>query len=265
MRKPSLGQHFLIDPTVLQRIVEAGEINELDTVVEVGPGKGVLTRELVARAKSVMAIEIDSTLARNLSGELNNPTNLTVLCEDARTYGFDTDSSLSESYKVVANLPYYAASLIVRRFLESAIKPSLMVVTLQKEVAEAMVAKPGRMSILSVGTQFFGIPRIVCTVMPSAFRPSPRVTSAVVRIDVRSRPAVNVTNIVDFFAVVHAGFAAPRKQIRNSLALGIGFSASEAEQLLTAAGIDHQRRPSTLCIFEWAHLYHTYLDRQTGI
>lgn len=264
MRKPPLGQHFLIDPIVLQRIVEAGEINELDTVLEVGPGKGVLTRELITRAKSVIAIEIDPKLARNLPAKVNNPTNLTVLCEDARTFELDASALLPASYKMVANLPYYAGSRIVRRLLESTFKPSLMVVTLQKEVAEAMVAEPGSMSILSVGIQFFGIPRIVCMVMPDAFRPPPRVTSAVVRIDVRPTPAVEVPDIDDFFSVVHAGFAAPRKQIRNSLSQGMGFPPADVEQLLTESGIDHHRRPSTLSISEWAHLYHTHLDRQTS-
>ena len=260
MPKPALGQHYLIDRGVLRRIVDAAELRPSDTVLEVGPGRGGLTKELVDGAGTVLAIEMDAALADSLPGRLNNPPNLTVMCGDARTFDLGPVSSIPGGYKVVANLPYYAASPIVRRFLEAPVKPSLMVVTVQKEVAEVMVAKPGRMGILSVGIQFYGEPEIVCIVPPRSFRPAPRVTSAVVCINVRPAPVVQVDNVPAFFSVVQAGFAAPRKQLRNSLALGLKRPPTEAEHLLVSAGLDHHRRPATLSIPEWARLYQTCVE-----
>ena len=241
-------------------MVDAAELQPGDTVVEVGPGRGVLTKELAYRVGAVLAIEMDTALAGALPGRLNNPGNLTVICGDARTFDLGLVSSIPGGYKVVANLPYYAASPIVRRFLEAPVQPSLMVVTVQKEVAQAMAAKPGRMGILSVRTQFYGEPKIVCTVPPRSFRPEPRVTSAVVRINIRPGPVVQVENVPAFFSVVQAGFAAPRKQLRNSLALGLKRPATEVEQLLIRAGLDHHRRPATLSIPEWARLYQTCVE-----
>jgi 16S rRNA (adenine1518-N6/adenine1519-N6)-dimethyltransferase len=137
-----------------------------------------------------------------------------------------------------------------------------MVVTVQLEVAQSMAAAPGKMGLLSVGVQFYGLPRIVCTVPPEAFRPPPKVHSAVVRIDLYPKPAVDVSDEADFFALVRAGFAAPRKQLTNSLALGLRTQTSDVRDLLMEVGLESQRRPATLSLEEWAVLYEAH--RQGG-
>ena len=220
-------------------------------MVEVGPGRGILTRELVKFARCVVAVEIDETLAIGLASRTGNPANLQVMQADART----ADLNVEVPYKVVANLPYYAANPIVRRFLEADRQPARLVVMVQKEVAQSMTASPGRMTMLSVGVQFYGSPRMVCSVPPRAFRPAPKVHSAVVCIDVRPEARRRVDDESRFFQLVRAGFAAPRKQMRNSLAQGLGVAGAEASELLQRAGIDAQRRPGTLTVDEWISLY----------
>ena len=258
MARKALGQHFLVDRGVLHRIIAAADLSPQDTVVEVGPGQGILTRELLKRAGRVIAVEIDPSLADSLASKLKFPFNLTVLPADARTVGLDKALGPNANYKVVANLPYYAANPIIRRFLEAAHKPILMVVTVQKEVAQAMVAPPGRMRLLAVGVQFYGTPRILCTVPPRAFRPQPKVSSAVVRVDLLLSPPVEVDSVAGFFALVQAGFSAPRKQLRNSLALGLRLSPGEVDGYFDLSALDPQRRPATLSLEEWARLYRAY-------
>ena len=179
--RKALAQYFLTDQRVLSYILEAADLSSDDTVVEVGPGRGILTRQLAKLARRVVAVEIDAALAAGLATKLGNPPNLTVLEADARTADIQPDVP----YKLVANLPYYAANPIIRRFLEMERQPLRMVVMVQKEVAHSMTATPGRMTLLSVAVQFYGMPRLVCVVPPSAFRPSPKVDSAVVCIDVK--------------------------------------------------------------------------------
>ena len=220
-------------------------------MVEVGPGRGILTRELVKLARRVVAVEIDETLAARLPSRTGDPSNLEVLTADARTVDLDVEGP----YKVVANLPYYAANPIVRRFLEADRQPTRLVVMVQKEVAQSMTATPGRMTMLSVAVQFYASPRMVCSVPPRAFRPAPKVHSAVVCIDVFPDARKRVDDEARFFRLVRAGFAAPRKQIRNSLAQGLAVAGAEASELLERVGIDAQRRPGTLTVEEWISLY----------
>ena len=247
----SLGQHFLTDRGVLGRILGAADLSLDDTVVEIGPGRGILTRQLVNLARRVVAVELDSSLADALAPKLGNPSNLTVLHEDARTAALD----LQGPYKLVANLPYYAANPIIRRFLEMEHQPQRMVVMVQREVARSMTAAPGRMTILSVAVQFYSQARMVCTVPPRAFRPPPKVHSAVVSLDVMPEARQRVDDESRFFNLVRAGFAAPRKQLRNTLAQGLGVTGPEAAKVLEQAGIDARRRPGTLTVSEWVDLY----------
>ena len=253
--RKSLGQHFLADGAILGRIVNAAELTDQDTVVEVGPGLGSLTRRLAQQAGQVIALEIDPHLAASLASRLNNPANLTVVQSDARTIDLAALLGGQASYKVVANLPYYAANPIVRRFLEADLPPSLMVVMLQKEVAQIMVAKPGNMGILSVAVQYYAEARMVCSVPPRAFRPPPKVSSSVVRLNVRAQPAVIVDDVAGFFKLVRAGFSARRKQLRNSLVQGLGDPAPKVDALLVSADIDGRRRAETLTLDEWAEIY----------
>ena len=255
-RRPrkSLGQHFLTDSRIANRIVAAAEPAPGDTIVEIGPGSGVLTRRLVERAGRVVALELDRRLATELPSRLDNPNNLVLHHGDARHLDVADLDGVAAEYKVVANLPYYAAAPIIRRLLEAERPPSLAVVMVQREVAEAMAAAPGAMTLLSVATQFYAAPSVVVQVPPRCFRPPPRVSSTVVRLEMRPGPAVSVDDRDAFFALARAGFSAPRKTLRNSLMQGTGASAEPVADALNRAGIDPQRRPATLSIAEWAAL-----------
>ena len=258
-----MGQHFLIDSRVLRRIAAAAEIGPQDHVLEIGPGAGALTRHLVSSGARVTAIELDPFLAAALPERLGNPPNLNVVQGDARTLDLDALLGPVAAYKVVGNLPYYAANPIIRRFLElksreSIPQPQLIVATLQEEVAHTITATPGKMGMLSVAVQFYAAPRLVCSVPPRAFRPPPKVKSAVIRLDVRESPAVDVADADGFFDLVRAGFSSPRKQLRNSLAHGLGVAAEVAGKLLAAVGLDGSRRPATLSLEEWASVYRAW-------
>ena len=259
-RRPrrSLGQHFLADAGVANRIVAAADLTDSDLVLEIGPGSGVLTRRLLRRAGRVIAIELDDQLAASLPGRLHNPPNLQVVPGDARRVDLAGLAGPAAPYKVVANLPYYAAAPIIRRFLESDSPPSSLVVMVQREVAAAMTAPPGAMSLLSVATQFYAAPSVVAQVPPRSFRPPPKVSSTVVKLALRPTPAAAVADAAAFFALVRSGFSAPRKQLRNSLLLGTGLCPATLAATLAAAGIDGQRRPATLAIAEWAALHHRW-------
>ena len=258
--KKALGQHFVVDSRVLARIVKSAELTSQDTVVEVGPGRGSLTRELASRAGRVVAIEVDQELVTLLQQGFGDSSNVTIVHADAREVDLGLLVSSDVPYKVVANLPYYAASPIIRRFLEAQHKPGLMVVMVQREVARNMVASPGQMGLLSVAIQLYGRPRIIGYAPPRAFRPSPKVTSAIVRIDVYPQPLLALDSVAAFFQVVRAGFSAPRKQLRNALSHALNIAALEIEALLTEAGIDPKRRAQTLRLEEWGTLYQTYRD-----
>ena len=251
--RKALGQHFLVGQGVVDTIIKAAEIQPEDTVVEVGPGLGVVTSELVQLAKRVVAIELDSDLASALERELGT-AGLTVVCADAREVDVPEITG-GIPYKLVANLPYYAASPILRRFLESSHPPVRAVVMVQREVARNMVAQPGAMSLVSVGVQLYGHARIVGYVPPSAFYPQPKVTSAIVCIDVYPKPALGLDDREAFFKVVRAGFSTPRKQLRNALANGLRVPPEKALTLLEKAGITPSRRAATLRLEEWGTIY----------
>ena len=254
--RKSLGQYYLVDTSVIDHILSAAEVGPQDTVVEIGPGTGALTRELIRRARRVIAIEIDSHLAASLRTALGNPANLEVTNADARDVDLTAVLEDTTDYKMVGNLPYYAANPIIRRYLEGdQPRPSLIVVMVQKEVASRMVAEGNRMSLLGVGIQLYGIARIICDVPSQAFDPKPKVTSTVVRIDLRPHPAIDVESEEEFFNTVRAGFFAPRKQLHNSLSLGLGFPAELTSRILIEAGLDPRRRAETLSLDEWGDLY----------
>ena len=261
--RKSLGQHYLVDAVVLERILEAAELSAPDVVLEIGPGLGSLTRGLLERVASVIAVEMDPRLAASLASRLGNPANLTTVEADARTMDIGSLVGGQAGYKVVANLPYYAANPIVRRLLEAEPKPGLMVFMVQKEVAQVMVAEPGRMGLLSVAIQYYARPSLVCDVPPEAFNPPPKITSAVVRLEVRPEPAVAVADRDAFFALVRAGFSAPRKQLRNSLSHGLGVPGAEVGEFLEGLDLDGSRRAETLTIEEWAALYRGWEARTT--
>jgi len=248
-----LGQHFLLDERALDRIVAAAELTGEETVLEVGAGVGNLTRRLTRVAGRVVAVEIDQRFAPALQTELEGFPNVDVVWGDI--LALDPAALVGEvPYKVVANLPYGITSAVLRHLLEARLPPRRMVVTVQREVAERIVARGGRMSVLAISIQFYGRPRLLFRLRPGAFYPPPEVESAVLRIDRHSRPPVEVEDRETFFRVVRAGFAHPRKQLANSLAGGLGISSREAVHLLTAAGIDPRIRAERLDLADWARL-----------
>ena len=258
--RKGLGQHFLIDREVLELITSAAELTPADVIVEVGPGLGVLTRELAKKTGLVIAIELDNKLAALLKQTLASFNNVIIINDDVLK--IEPGALLNQQkvrfpYKVVANLPYYITSPVLRHFLEASAKPQMMIVMVQKEVAEAIVAKPGEMSLLSVSIQFYGEPRIISYVPAQCFYPAPEVDSAILRIDLYPQPTVAVDE-AGFFELVRGGFTAPRKQIANSLAQGLGLPKAEVLPLLETANIVPQRRAETLTLGEWAQLWRAF-------
>jgi 16S rRNA (adenine1518-N6/adenine1519-N6)-dimethyltransferase len=267
--RKGLGQHFLIDREVLDLATAAAELTTDDLVIEVGPGLGVLTRELARRVGWLFAIELDSKLAAILQNDLASFDNVRVINADILEINpasllsgvpvsFPKLAGGPPSYKVVANLPYYITSPVLRHFLEADIKPRLMVLMVQREVAEAIIAGPGRMSVLGVSVQFYGKPEIISRVPASCFYPAPEVDSAILRIAVYPRPAVAVTDVGSFFSLVRAGFSAPRKQIVNSLSQGLRLPKTEVLPFLREAKIAPERRAETLTLEEWASLWRMF-------
>jgi 16S rRNA (adenine1518-N6/adenine1519-N6)-dimethyltransferase len=251
--KKSLGQNFLHDPGTLEKIVATAEIKRDETVLEVGPGTGLLTERLAAVAKRVIAVEIDERLQPLLDIQLEPYPNVEVIYQDFLTTNVPALVGKGD-YVVVANVPYYITSAILRHLLESEHRPRCLVLTVQVEVAERLIATPDDMSVLAVSVQFYGSPRIVNRIKPAAFWPRPDVDSAVVLIDVYDQPPVDVPNEKAFFRMVRAGFGQKRKQLKNSLGSGLGLKADVAGSLLEQAGIDPRRRAETLTLEEWAAL-----------
>ena len=252
----SFGQNFLVDRPVLMKIVDAAEIQAHDQILEVGAGTGVLTRELAKHAQRVVAVELERDMLAVLAKTTSNYTNVELI---ARNLLFLNPAEVfgSEPYKLVANLPYYITAPTFRHFLESANPPRLLVVMVQQEVAQRIVAGPGDLSLLAVSIQLYGQPRIVAHVPARAFYPAPKVDSAILRIDVHEQVPLTTSQRDSFFRVVQAGFSERRKQLHNALTHGLHRKNEEIRSLLTAAQIDTSRRAETLSIEEWLRLWRT--------
>ncbi|MFW6174503.1 MAG: 16S rRNA (adenine(1518)-N(6)/adenine(1519)-N(6))-dimethyltransferase RsmA [Chloroflexota bacterium] len=258
-RGKALGQHFLRDGSTAARIVRAARVAPGDTVLEIGPGRGALTRRLAELARTLVLVEMDHALAEALRERHASSTNVHVVEADAREFEPGACPALSGAeYITTANLPYYAASPIIRNLLEAAHPPRSMVVMAQREVAQEMTAAPGRMGMLSVATQLYAEAELLFDVPPGAFSPPPKVTSSVVRLTRRPALAADVDDVNAFFRLARAGFSAPRKQIRNTLSRGLEIEPSEALRLLEEADIDSTRRPATLALSEWGALYRAW-------
>lgn len=251
--RKSLGQNFLHDPGVLEKIVALAELTGEETVLEIGPGTGAMTKVLAREAKRVIAVELDDRLKPVLDVELSPYPNVWVIYQDILTV--DVAALLRpDEFVVVANVPYYITSAILRHLLEAPQRPRRLVLTVQQEVAERLVATPDDMSLLAVSVQFYGNARIVNRIKPAAFWPRPDVDSAVVRIDVYDQPPVEVPDEDAFFRVVRAGFSQKRKQLKNALGGGLALAHQQAADLIEQAGIDPRRRAETLTLEEWAAL-----------
>jgi len=254
--RKALGQHFLVDDRVRRAIIRAGEFGPADTVLEVGPGLGTLTEALLNAGSRVVAVEVDPRMVRVLTDRFKENPNLKILHADILTYPFEAE--VGPTYKLAGNLPYNIATAVLERVLAGPCPPELGVVMLQLEVARRITARPGEAAYLTWFVRFYAEPTLVMKVPPRAFWPPPKVYSAVVKL-VR-RPPPQVDSPAEFFRFLQAGFAQPRKQLRNSLADGLRWPPAETARLLQATGIVPQRRPADLNLEEWIKLYRAYRD-----
>jgi 16S rRNA (adenine1518-N6/adenine1519-N6)-dimethyltransferase len=261
------GQNFLTDARILESIADAAQVGPADTVLEIGPGLGHLTRVLARRAARVIAVEVDRDLAAQLSADFAATPCVEIVCGDILQ--FDPGKLIATSggpldpaaFKVVANLPYYITSAILRHILEAGHKPTVAVVMVQREVALRMAAQPPEMSLLAVSVQFFAGVHVVRTLSAGAFYPRPKVDSAVVRLEVFDPPRP-IENTKWFFEIVRAGFGERRKQLRNSLARGLALDFDTVAAALTRAHIEPTRRAETLTLDEWSTLCHALARHQ---
>ncbi len=249
--KKSLGQHWLHDEASLKAMLTAGEVSSEDVVLEVGPGLGTLTKKLCETAKRVIAVELDDILAANLASKVS-AKNLEVVHESI--LDFDT-STLPKGYKIIANIPYYLTSNLIRIMLESPNPPSVMVLLIQKEVAERVVAGPGSMGILSVATQFYAEAMLKEEVPAKLFTPPPKVDSQILQLKLREKPLFEDVDSVEFFKIVRAGFSEKRKKLRSSLSGGLQISKTQADGLLREAKISSDARAQELTLQQWHDLY----------
>lgn len=250
----SFGQNFLVDRSVLEKIVEAAEIGTEDEILEVGSGTGVLTRELAKVARRVVAVELERDMLALLTKTAGAFPNVELI-ERNLLFINPQDHFGQRPYKLVANLPYYITAPTFRHFLESANAPRLLVVMVQWEVAQRIVAKPGDLSVLGVSIQFYGRPRIIARVPAQAFYPAPKVDSAILRVDVNEDVPLTQEERDRFFRVVQAGFAEKRKQLHNSLTHALHHKNEIIRESLAQAGIEPNRRAEMLSIEEWMALW----------
>jgi 16S rRNA (adenine1518-N6/adenine1519-N6)-dimethyltransferase len=254
-----LGQNFLMDPAALERIIEAAGVVENDTVLEIGPGLGSLTRYLAVAARQVIAVELDARLLPVLAQVVGPYPNVRVVEGDILGFnpvdliapGSHVSTQPIQTYRVVANIPYYITSALIRHLLEADVRPICMVLTVQQEVAERICAVPGKMNLLALSVQVYGKPKIASQIPAGAFHPAPKVDSAVVRIDLYSQPLIPAPSLNYFFRLAKAGFSQKRKTLRNSLSGGMRWTKTKTEEMLLAAGIDPMRRAETLSLEEW--------------
>jgi 16S rRNA (adenine1518-N6/adenine1519-N6)-dimethyltransferase len=252
-----LGQNFLQDPYALEKIVQAAEIRPSDTVLEIGPGLGSLTRYMAAQATKVVAVEIDEKLFPPLEANIAPYQNIQLVHGDI--LGIEPEEIIEQKdYLVVANIPYYITSAVIRHLLEANPRPRRIVLTIQKEVAERICANPGDMSLLALSVQVYGRPYIATNIPARAFFPAPKVDSSVLVVDIYPTPFVDEDLLDNFFLLIKAGFSQKRKKLRNSISAGMQQSPAKTEKLLRAADIDPHRRAETLSLEEWGKLSYQY-------
>jgi 16S rRNA (adenine1518-N6/adenine1519-N6)-dimethyltransferase len=248
-----LGQVFLVEPIALQRVVEAAEILTGDSVLEIGAGLGSLTRYLATAASKVVAVEVDERIMPALQEILTPFTNISLVYGDILE--LDPAELMGQAgYLVVANIPYYITSLIMRHLLETRLRPQRVVLTVQREVAGRICAQPGEMNLLALSVQVYGKPLVAAYIPAGSFYPLPKVDSAVIRVDIYPTPVIPYTHLDLFFRLAKAGFSQKRKTLRNALAGGLAWKTEQVEQLLQAASIDPRRRAETLSLEEWQRL-----------
>ena len=248
-----LGQNFLIDKRIVNKVIRAADLGPEDTVLEIGPGLGVLTQELAKKTKEIIAVEKDPNLARILGNELRvrKVKNTKVIQGDILK--IKNYELFKNSYKVIANLPFYLTAPVIRKFLEADTPPKSMILIIQKEVGQRICAKPPRMNLLAVSVQFYSQPKIISYVSRNSFWPRPKVDSAIIKISriCKNPPQINVDF---FFKVVKAGFSQPRKQLINNLSKKLRIDKIKVESWLWKNNIQPSQRAETLDVKSWVKL-----------
>lgn len=257
-----LGQNFLVDQTALGKIVEIAGISPQEAVLEIGPGLGGLTLLLAAKASRVVAVELDDRLIPILQEILSPYPNIHIVQGDILALN-PAEYFTTPPYLVVANIPYYITSALIRHLLESDQQPSRLVMTVQREVAERICASPGQLSLLALSVQVYGKPQIRARIPAGAFYPPPKVDSAVIRVDLHPFPVIPNPMLNSFFRLAKGGFSQKRKTLENALAASLAWPKNRVEAMLLAAGIDPRRRAETLSLGEWEALTGQYEDQQS--
>jgi len=256
--KKSLGQNFLVDPAALKSVVEAAGIEPDQDVLEIGPGLGSLTRYLCLAARRVVAVEIDQNLIPILQDVLQGYPNITIVHNDILKV--KPGEWMQPGYQVIANIPYYITSAVIRHLLEAECRPMRLSLTIQREVADRVCATQGELNLLALSVQVYGKPQITAQIPAGAFVPTPKVDSSVLRVDLYAEPLIPTAHLDSFFKLAKAGFGQKRKTLRNSLSSGIGRAPAETAALLENSGINPQRRAETLSLEEWRVLTAVYLN-----
>ncbi len=259
--KKSLGQNFLSDVNILERIVQTAQIPSNGHVLEIGAGLGTLTRQLALAAEEVVAVEIDQRLIPALQESIDGFPNIRLVTGDI----LEMDAAElmgSKNYQVIANIPYYITSNLIRHLLEASHRPQSMALTIQYEVAKRICEKAGQMSLLALSVQLYGEPKLVMRIPAGAFFPAPRVDSAVLRVQLYPEPLIPQAHIEHFFRLAKAGFNQKRKKMRNALAEGMGITPTQAEDILVQSGIDPASRAQMLTFSEWKQLTEFWVERK---
>lgn len=254
-----LGQNFLFNPNALEKVVAAAELGGHETVLEIGAGVGSLTRLLAQRAGRVVAVEFDQRLLPALREVVDPFPNVRIVEGDILSLDL-ADLVGGERYQVVANIPYNITSAVIRKLMEADSSPGRVVLTIQQEVAERIVAEPGDMSLLALSVQLYGEPSVRNRISKRDFYPSPEVDSAVLRIDLRAELPLSNGELEALFMLARAGFHQRRKQLRNSLGHGTELSRNDVDELMESVGLSPKRRPQSLGVEEWIELTLAYLD-----
>ncbi len=249
--KKSLGQHWLTDSRTLESIANLADIQSTDTILEIGPGLGYLSEVLLRQAENVVAVELDSSLAESMNKTFAKQSKLSVVNQDIRRYDL---TKLPKSYKVVANIPYYLTSYLIRLFSQTANPPSIAVLLVQREVAERLAAPPGKLSLLGVTAQIYWDISLGLIVPPSMFTPPPKVNSQVVKLSRKPTTNLPAGREREFFKTVKIGFSQKRKTLANSLTAGFRLSKTDVNDLIIASGLAVQVRPQQLSIDDWFKL-----------
>jgi 16S rRNA (adenine1518-N6/adenine1519-N6)-dimethyltransferase len=261
--KKQLGQNFIVQKSALEQVLAAASLGENEQILEIGAGLGALTLELARRNHHIVAVEYDQRLIPILHSVLAGYESVNVVHGDI--LHLDLKELLFRSeYQVVANIPYQITSAVIRKLMETPYPARSVILTIQREVAERIIAKPGNLSLLALSVQLFGQPKIHSHIPARAFYPQPKVESSVLRIDMDPQPKIPAEDLNIFFRIAKAGFSQKRKQLRNALAGGMRISTQKVEEIMVRADLSPTRRAQELDLGEWQRLYWSFKSKNSG-